>query len=569
MDSPSSFRFGLLRSILGPKVGGARVVPLVTKIVLLFSVFILVSNIASNYVNLEMNKGELVGLTDRLLVKDLSELYGFAATQGEILGFNGNLAEAVSAIQRSASKNLTMDHSVAFGVRRDGSLLFWASKQAAPQSVLDKEARDKLASDAEGEGKLDFSIGGSRYFGVFKYNNQWKAFIVRAEETKEFQAQTNSIFLRIVGMILAMTLVITLVGALLVRRILRYVGRITQSIMGMQKDQKMALIDFAGAPNDEISYLGLSLNSLSSIIDNLMRIFRRFVTRDIAQRAFDEREIRLEGSTKDLTLLFTDIKGFTHITETLGMDVIDVLNLHYQRAIGQIHDEDGIVGSIIGDALLAVFGTLSGSSEKSLQALRAGFLVQQVAADLRESMGALREEIIGRRGALTEEDEAVYQAVLLEVGVGIDGGDVYYGNIGSYERMTTTVIGDNVNSASRLESLTRIYKVPIICSELVKDEAELSSSDYRFLELDTVLVKGKTRGKRIFWPLKKSDIGPKLAEELDAFSSGLASYYTGAWAQAGSAWRDLTLPFIAVFRDRIAGREAPSDWSGTWAMTAK
>ena len=550
-------------------MSGVRVTPLVTKIVLLFSVFLLVSNFASNYINLEMNRGELVRLTDRLLIKDLAELYSFAATQSEILGYNGNLPDAIGAIEKSASKNLGMDHSVAFGVMKTGALLFWASKQTAPPSFGDGRALAKLAETEGGEGKIGFSLGGSAYFGVFKYSEKWRAFIVRAEETREFHAQTDSIFARVVGIILGMTIVITLVGALLVKRILRYLGHITQSIMKMQKDQKMTPIDFNGAPNDEITYLGLSLNSLSTMIDNLMRIFRRFVTQDIAQRAYDEREIRLEGATKDLTLLFSDIKGFTHITETLGMDVIDILNLHYQRAIGRIHDEYGVVGSIIGDALLAVFGTLGDSAEKSLQAVRAGFLVQEVAADLRESMSALREDIIGRKGALTAGDETVYKAVLLEVGVGIDGGDVFYGNIGSYERMTTTVIGDNVNSASRLESLTRIYHVPIICSEFVKDEAERGSSEYRFLELDTVQVKGKTQGKKIFWPLEKSGADPLLAAQLDTFSDGLTSYYSGAWTVAISKWRDLTLPFIKVFRDRIEGREAPADWSGIWAMTTK
>ena len=120
-----------------------------------------------------------------------------------------------------------------------------------------------------------------------------------------------------------------------------------------------------------------------------------------------------------------------------------------------------------------------------MHALTAAFPIQEVAADLRESMSALRDDIIGRNGALTGRRE-VYKAVLLEVGVGIDGGDVFYGNIGSYERMTTTVIGDNVNSASRMEGLTRIYHVPIICSAFVKDEAERGNSEYRFLELDTV-----------------------------------------------------------------------------------
>lgn len=558
-----------IRSILGSKFGDTRVVPIVTKIVLLFSVFLLVSNFGSNYINLEMNRGELIGLTNRLLVKDLAELYSFASTQNEIYNFNGNLADSVSAIEKSALKNLTMAHSTAFGVKKDGSLFFWASMQPRPDSFPGAALVERLSAVSKGEGKLSFSLGGSAYFGIFKYDEKWQIFIVRAEETREFQKNTDMIFWRIAGIILGMTAIIIVVGVLLVSWILRFVGRITQSIMKMQTDQNMSLIDLSGAPNDEISYLGASLNSLSSTIDNLMSIFRRFVTQDIVQRAYKEREIRLEGTTQNLTILFSDIKGFTFMTETLGNEIIDVLNLHYQRAIGRIHDEDGIVGSIIGDALLAVFGTLSRSHGKSQASIRAAFNIQQVASGLRKDMHALREEIIKRRGALTHLEEEAYKAVLLEVGVGIDGGDVFYGNIGSYDRMTTTVIGDNVNSASRLEGLTRVYKVPVVCSEFIKDEVMADTSDYRFIELDLVQVKGKTKGKRVFWPIPSNEIDEKLGSELDAFSKGLGLYYSGSWAQAGAAWQDVTLPLVEVFKDRIADREAPADWNGIWSMTTK
>jgi class 3 adenylate cyclase len=301
-----------------------------------------------------------------------------------------------------------------------------------------------------------------------------------------------------------------------------------------------------------------------------MSIFRRFVTKDIAQRAYREKEIRLEGTTKDLTILFSDIKGFTFMTETLGHDIIDVLNLHYQRAIGCIHEEDGIVGSIIGDALLAVFGTMGeGAENKSLDSIRAAYRIQTVAAELRSGIAAEREKILARKGKLSEEEERVYRAVLVEVGVGIDGGEVFYGNIGSYERMTNTVIGDNVNSASRLEGLTRIYRLPVICSEYVKREVEGRSQDYRFVEIDTVQVKGKTEGKRIYWPARVKRIDEALDREIAAFSKGLAAYYAGDWKAAAEEWKSVTLPVAEVFRDRIAGGVAPRNWNGIWAMTTK
>ena len=450
-------------TVLGPKVAGTRVVPIVTKIIVLFAVFLLAANFASNFINITLSRGEMTRLANRILVKDLAELYSFASNQYEIFGFNGNMQDAVKAMTDSAATNLSGEYSAAFAIREDGSILFWSSKVPSPGTFSDSGALASMKAartSASPEGRINFRIKGDGYFGVFKYSDKWQAFIVRAEEQREFDGQTKAIFFKVALIIVVLTLVCIVVGALLIRRILRYVGHITQSIMKMQADQKLTLVDLAEAPNDEVTYLGASFNSLSSTIDNLMSIFRRFVTQDIAQRAYSEREIRLEGTTRELTILFSDIKGFTFMTETLGNDIIDVLNLHYQRAISRIHENGGIVGSIIGDALLAVFGTMGDSQKKSLDSLRAAYLIQDVAAELRQSLAVEKEKILKRRGALTEQEERVYKAALVEVGVGIDGGEVFYGNIGSYERMANTVIGDNVNSSSRLEGLTRIYHVP-------------------------------------------------------------------------------------------------------------
>ncbi|MEI6874431.1 MAG: adenylate/guanylate cyclase domain-containing protein [Spirochaetota bacterium] len=560
----------LLRPMLGQKIAGTRVVPIVSKITLLFSVFLLASNFASNYINLVLNQGEQISLANRIIVKDLAEIYGFASNQYEIFQFNQNADDAVKAMTESSLKILRGERSAAFAVKGDGSFLFWASKSPKPAKFEDASALAALKSSKTSDGKVSFKLQGRSYFGVFKQSEKWGVWLVRAEDRVEFEASSREIFIRVSLIILAMTLVCLLVGAIMVNRILRFVTSITRNIMKMQQNQKMSIIDLRGAPNDEVSYLGASFNSLSSTIDNLISIFKRFVTQDIAQRAYEEHEVRLEGRTRQLTILFSDIKGFTFMTETLGNDIIDVLNLHYQKAIEQIHEHHGIVGSIIGDALLAVYGTIESPVNMSTEALRSAYRIQQEAAALRGEMMKKREIIVQRRGALTDAEERVYRAVLVEVGVGLDGGEVFYGNIGSYERMTNTVIGDNVNSASRLEGLTRVYKVPVICSEFVKDEVEaVGGGEFRFVELDMVQVKGKTEGKRIYWPVSERLIDEALDREFTAFSEGLAAYYAGDWAGAGVAWKGVTLPLTEVFRDRIASGKAPANWNGIWAMTTK
>ena len=216
-------------------------------------------------------------------------------------------------------------------------------------------AQDRDTGKAS-EGPVFPTIGGREYFGVYKYNEKWNVFLMRLEDRDEFYQPTQAIMFQIGAIILLITLIFTGIGMVLVRFILRFVRKITEALMHMQESQRLELIDLSEAPNDDVTYLGASFNSLSSSIDNLMTIFRSFVSQDVVQRAYKEREIRLEGTQRDLTILFTDIKGFTYMTETLGNDIIALLNLHYDRAIRRIHEHYGIVGSIIGDALLSVYG---------------------------------------------------------------------------------------------------------------------------------------------------------------------------------------------------------------------
>jgi class 3 adenylate cyclase len=258
------------------------------------------------------------------------------------------------------------------------------------------------------------------------------------------------------------------------------------------------------------------------------------------------------------------------MTETLGADIIHLLNLHYDKAIHHIHERFGDIGSIIGDALLAVYGHMQDTdSNKSLMAIQSAYGIQDVAADLRRDMHKRREEIIEQRGSLTEAEERVYEAVLIEVGVGIDGGEVFYGNIGSYERMVNTVIGDNVNSASRLEGLTRLYKVPVIVSEFVKNEVEADTADYIFLELDTVQVKGKTIGRQVYWPVLRENVDEDMQADIDRFSEALQSYYDGDWKKAHTIFKKCNLACAEVFRRRTKDNTAPKGWNGIWAMKEK
>ncbi|MBO6099941.1 MAG: adenylate/guanylate cyclase domain-containing protein, partial [Spirochaetaceae bacterium] len=380
---------------------------------------------------------------------------------------------------------------------------------------------------------------------------------------------SNHVFMIICIITVVLILVFLVLGFYMFNQILRYLKKMIQSLYEMQQKQELALLDLSGAPNDDITYLGASFNSLSSSINNLMSIFRRFTTRDVVEHAYKDHHVGLEGAQRELTILFSDIKGFTYMTETLGNDIINLLNIHYSRTINKVHDQNGIIGSIIGDAVLAIYGALQGDDHnKSLEALRSAWAITKETKLLRDAMIARRVEIEKER-SLTEAEERVYKAVLIDVGVGIDGGTVFYGNIGSMERMTTTVIGDNVNAASRLEGLTRIYHLPVIVSEFVKNDISQFTSQYRFYEIDTVQVKGKTEGKKIYFPYDTLEPDEKLEKQFESFEAGLKEYYAGNWTEARKLMRQSELESAEIFLERMSSRNVPENWSGIWTMTTK
>jgi len=135
--------------------------------------------------------------------------------------------------------------------------------------------------------------------------------------------------------------------------------------------------------------------------------------------------------------------------------------------------------------------------------------------------------------------------------------------------MTNTVIGDNVNSASRLEGLTRIYSLPVIVSEYVKEEIEAVTEKYRFFEVDLVQVKGKTKGKRVFLPLEVEVTDQETIAKYEKFEEGLQFYYKGDWNQARKKFKEADNGLAKFFLDRIGVKSAPEDWSGIWTMTTK
>jgi len=564
----------LFKAVVWRKVGSTHVFPITTKILIIFVLFMMSSNIITNYINLAYNREEMSKLLKELLVKDLRELYAFLNNQYEIYQFNNDFTNAVDIIREKCERDFTKKSSISFAVMTNGSILFQAFADEKQHNLNGNPAFDDVFKSYQSggvDGFVRLQCDGDEYLTVYRYHPRWEVFLFRGEEYGEFYASANRIFVDIAIMSLLITFISAIAGVILLRFILRFLHRMTDDIMRMIERNELGLLDLRGASNDDVTFLGTAFNSLSSSVNSMMTIFKKFVSQDVVAQAYREKQVRLEGATRELTCLFTDIKRFTFITETLGQDIITLLNLHYGKAIHEIIRYDGVVGSIIGDALLAIYGALDRSrTNKSLQAIHSAWAIQREAALLRKRMQAIKQKIERKKGQLSEIEMKVYQAILIEVGVGIDGGNVFYGNIGSDERMTNTVIGDNVNSASRLEGLTRVYAVPVVCSEYVKNEVEASGKNHgvTFVELDTVRVLGKTSWFRIYTPMETSAMPRSAKTAIRQYQEALALYYQGQWKKAHTIFKACAFEAAAPLAKRTK-EKCPPDWSGIWDMTMK
>lgn len=582
------------------KVGEIKIVPISFRILFIFGCLLLLSNFATNFINLQLSKKHIIDLNNEIMVSGLKELYSAAGNQYQIFTFTNDMDKSIQSIVSTARKSFNQPGSIALAFNNEGQFLFCVCADGTEiiNGILQRESSadnlefeedelripftekfsdeevlsmmNKNYGDGIQDGSLIFNSGIGEYFGVYKYHEDWDCYFVRAELRKDSMNTTLVLFGHISLIILALVMAFLFAGFAMFGSALSNVSRFASSLMEMQKMQKLSLIDLSSAPNDDVTYLAASFNALSSTINNLLGIFQKFVSKDVVEKAYTEHQIRLEGSSRELVMLFSDIKSFTFRTETLGNEIINLLNVHYNRVIHSVHEHSGIIGSIIGDAILAIYG-ISKKKNRAEDAVNAAWEITKATQELRSHLLVKRAEIEKERN-LTEVEEKVFDAVFLDVGVGIDGGEVFYGNIGSDEHMTNTVIGDNVNSASRLEGLTRIYKVPVIVSEYIKNliEAGPDVNKYRFFEIDTVMVKGKTTGKKIFLPLEKSvENFESLSKEYEVFEKGLVAYYKGDWDSARVLFKNCKLNVTEIFLERIGRKQADAGWSGIWVMQTK
>lgn len=287
--------------------------------------------------------------------------------------------------------------------------------------------------------------------------------------------------------------------------------------------------------------------------------FEQFVSRDVVEEMIQHPEqVRLGGESRELTVLFCDIRGFTSLSEGREpREVVEILNRFFTPMTAVVIDHGGTLDKYMGDALMAFFGALGRPSGHAPRACRA-------ALAMREELERLREEAARGDDPLPEG---------FGVGIGLNTGVMTVGNMGSEQIFDYTVIGDPVNLGSRVEGLTRVYGVEIVVTEFTR-EAATEDSEFVFRELDLVRVKGRQEPVKVHELMERR---PEHVSLVKRFEAGLALYRQRRFGEASTVFAEILEDRpddgpAREFLKRSRGFEQeppPKDWKGVLERTTK
>ncbi len=265
--------------------------------------------------------------------------------------------------------------------------------------------------------------------------------------------------------------------------------------------------------------------------------------------------LALGGARRELSVLFSDIRDFTTISESLSPEeLVELLNLYLTPMTDAVLRRGGYLDKYIGDAVMAVYGAPVPHDDHSDRALGTAIAMQR-------ALDRLNPELVARG------------LEPLEIGVGVNSGEVVVGNMGSAERFDYTVIGDAVNLASRLEGLTKIYGARCLVGEATRAACD---GAFVFREVDRVRVKGKAKPVSLFELLRGPEGELARYEDLPTFAAALSAYRSGDFPEARRAFAEFAAAnpddrTAALYLERVAGLgdTPPADWDGVTTFRSK
>ncbi len=468
-------------------------------------------------------KNGITRVTKEFLSYKTTEMYKYCRRQQDILVDTGLINQ--EAYQELAKKS-AFEYTDVIRLSETGyfTILDGAGNILIPEKEIKSIADlDMFAEMREKQnGLINFTLQDENRIGYYIYFEPWDWYILLSELEATFYQDANNIRGQV-----AYTLGLTSLFA--VGLIFFFIKKLTDPIkhvVGTMKTiitssdlSKRVRVEY----NDEIGYLATWFNRMvgdletaynqvkqyayKSVLaknneERIRHIFQKYVPGEVIDQVLEFKgEKLLIGKKQEATILFSDIRSFTSISEKLSAEeLVTSLNTYFNIMVGIIIEHTGIIDKFIGDAIMAIYGAPVTHDDDPLQA----------------TVTAL--EMIRALDGFNKKQSRIGRPVF-RIGVGLNTGEVVVGNIGSSQKLDYTCIGDAVNLASRLEGLTKLYGVPIIISENTYGNL---NGEIQAREIDAVRVKGKLQPVRIYQPyLEETE---RMVEGYGIFSEAIELY---------------------------------------------
>ncbi len=440
--------------------------------------------------------------------------------------------------------------------------LAWHAPGKAPvlyASTLDDEQRRDFLASHQGAAVRDTThiatLGGKQFVAIET------ALVETADGTMvatlqrsldEALAGYRQLRWQLLAVLLLSTLLAVAAAVVIARRVTRPVLRLASGAERISAGHYETIGDIGA--RDELGALAASFdNMVRGLIerDKVRAMLGKVVSPAIAEELLSQ-AIDFDGQEQEVSVLFSDIRGFTTLCEGRAPSaILHMLNEYLSSASALIDQRAGVVDKYIGDAIMALFGAPLTAPDDPQRAVEAALAMVA-------SLPALNEKF-GRDGWPP-----------LAIGIGIHTGIVVAGNIGSATRLNYTVLGDTVNLASRLEGLCKLYGVPVIVSESTMRRC----SGIAFRELDLVRVKGKREPVAIFAAVgMQGALAHGQAEQLERHVRALAAYRAADFATAralfASAPADTVTGLYLARCERYATQPPDAGWDAVETLTEK
>ncbi len=505
------------------------------------------------------------------------QLEKYANSQWQLLADNGltdrpeMVKAAQAAIEVFARSVLNSDSELIFAIDSNNQVVL----STGDLTLRPDEQRALAARSAVGDRQLfDGTIGGTDRVAMGFPFPPFNWYFLVTQNRGTYYSDVNRITYQTMYLILAGS--VLSIGLLLV--FVRFINRpLAQVVTAMRNIIESSDLS-ARVPvayRDEIGQMSHTFNimigELQTAYDRIKRyafdavvsqkketkirnIFQKYVPQELIDRFFAHPESMLVGENRELSVLFSDIRSFTTISEMLSPDeLVNSLNRYFSVMVDIIMNRHGIVDKYIGDAIMAFFGAPVKHEDDALQSVMVGISMVRALNDFNAEQ--LRD---GKPQ--------------FHIGVGINYGVVTVGNIGTDRKMDYTVIGDTVNVASRLEGLTKTYHQQVLVTESVI--AQLGDAVESRL-VDKVAVKGKTKGLRIY--AVDTELESTINDIWRKHNDAMEAFYRREFKAAGKEFEKIAgqLPDDYLARmmiDRCAAylhTPPAEDWDGVEIMLTK